>query len=302
MTVMPGTDRASQTKQTMDNRLTTITISRIARSLVDLLLPRTCVVCGRPLLVDEKNLCIGCLADLPLTYFWNMRHNPMADAFNAQVEATSYIRAVALFYYSGGYEQITQALKYRRNFAAGRWAGAMLGRFMRDGGWRVDAVCCVPLHWTRRRSRGYNQAAVIGRSLASSLGAPFLPRLLIRSRRTRTQTRLDAQERAKNVASAFVADARTCRALQRMHLLLNEGADPLKHPCFDLSVESKFLRTGGSAELSNVLLTGDISSPTVLIVDDVFTTGSTLAACYRALREAFGDSINIAVATLAFVE
>ena len=264
----------------MDNRLTTITISRVAHSLSDLLLPRTCVVCGRPLLVDEKNLCIGCLADLPLTYFWNMRHNPMADAFNAQVEATSYIRAVALFYYSGGYEQVTQALKYRRNFSAGRWAGAMLGRFMREGGWRVDAVCCVPLHWTRHRSRGYNQAAVIGRSLASSLGAPFLPRLLLRSRRTRTQTRLDAAQRASNVSGAFVANPRA------------------------LSVLKNVISTGAkrSGEIPSPSCPTPIGHPTVLIVDDVFTTGSTLAACYRALREAFGDSINIAVATLAFVE
>ena len=258
---MPGPDRASQTKQTMDKRITTVTIRRIVRSLSDLLLPRTCAVCGRPLLVEEKNLCVGCLADLPLTYFWTMPHNPMADAFNALVEAPGYVHAAALFYYSSGYEQITQALKYRRNFAVGRWAASLLGCRMRDAGWQVDAVCCVPLHWMRRRRRGYNQAEVIARSLASALGAAFLPRLLRRSRRTRTQTHLDAAARSKNVSGAFRANPRA-----------------LTPSC-----------------------PAPTGRPLILIVDDVFTTGSTLSACYNALREAFGDTIDIAIAALAFV-
>ena len=242
----------------MDKRLTTITPIRLLRSLADFLMPRECVVCCRPLLVEEKNLCVGCLSDMPLTYFWTMKHNPMADAFNAQVEAPSYVRAVALFCYSGGYEQITQALKYRRNFAVGRWAAGLLGRYMHEAGWQVDVVCCVPLHWTRRRARGYNQAEVIGRRLAASLGAAFAPRLLRRARRTGTQTRLDAAARAANVSGAFT---------------VRPSAMP-----------------------------GQAGHSTVLIVDDVFTTGATLAACYKALRKTYGDGITIAVATLAYVE
>ncbi|HJJ68574.1 MAG TPA: phosphoribosyltransferase family protein, partial [Methanocorpusculum sp.] len=39
----------------------------------------------------------------------------------------------------------------------------------------------------------------------------------------------------------------------------------------------------------------------LLIVDDVFTTGSTLMACFVALREVFPPSVRISVATLGFV-
>ena len=229
-------------------------------SLADLLMPRVCVVCGRALLSCEKHLCMECGADMPLTCFEGLVHNPMADKFNALVEAPQYVRATALFYYRAGYQDITRELKYHRNFPLGRWAAAMLGRRMSLKGWGpFDAVVPVPLHPSRRLSRGYNQAELIASVLSRELGAPLETGLLRRVRRTVSQTSLSARERCDNVAGAFAA------------------------------VPQRRLGAG-------------FSPPgTVLLVDDVFTTGATLAACHDALRAVFGDSVRISVATLAYV-
>ena len=52
------------------------------RCASDLILPRACLACGRNLYLHEKHLCLYCLADLPLTHYWNRTHNPMADKLN----------------------------------------------------------------------------------------------------------------------------------------------------------------------------------------------------------------------------
>lgn len=217
--------------------------------------------------MHEHDLCIYCRADLPLTHYWMQPHNPMADRFNLLIQrdversgqVEPYARAAALFFYhsSAGYRRIPQALKYGSDVEAGIRFAHLLGTkllespFLRD----VEVVAPVPLHWRRKWSRGYNQAEVLAREIARTLGARLLPHLLVRRRATRTQTRLSRDEKARNVARAFRLGSDSGAVTAGMH---------------------------------------------VLLVDDVFTTGATLHACYRVLRDAFPDA-TISVATLAVV-
>ena len=227
-------------------------------------MPRTCLVCGRPLGTEERHLCIWCAAEEPLTYTWEQVHNPMADEFNAVLErlrgtgeSEDYAYAASLLFYhhENPYKAIPQELKYHRNLPAGRFFSAQLGRFMASAPhWAdVDVVVPVPLHWLRKWRRGYNQAAVIAGELARELGATLRTDVLRRTRRTRSQTSLSAEDRLRNVASVFAVR----KPLKARH---------------------------------------------VLLVDDTFTTGATLAACHRALRTVLGPSVRISIATLAMVE
>lgn len=333
----------------MDYRLLRLRLNDALSALADLLMPRVCLVCGRELNLRERFLCLPCSMDLPLTRYETWEHNPMADKYNSRIlehvtpdtsldvspdtplnvtpdqiggpgcpvaagydTCQPYQRATALFFYrrGSGYDDITQALKYRRDFKAGRHFAAMLGWLLRDSPLfsDVDLVVPVPLHWTRRLRRGYNQAEVIAREIARALSASpspsrvaFAPRLLRRVRHTKTQTRVSSgsdsssdsslEARARNVAGAF--------AVQRVYTLT----------FFAEGMFKKGPKTHIPSTVSSRVCTEDkqkVISPQeihhILLVDDVCTTASTLASCHSALRSVFGPEVRISVATLAFAE
>lgn len=70
---------------------------------------------------------------------------------------------------------------------------------------KIDCLCPVPLNRVKARARGYNQAEVLGESLAKRLQVQMLPEILARTRNTPTQTRLNADARRSNVAGAFAS-------------------------------------------------------------------------------------------------
>lgn len=257
-------------------------LSAIAGYAGDLVIPRNCLICGRPLYRNEHHLCIFCEADIPLTHYWLRTRNPMADRLNSMIrEETApgllqetpqtglyrhslgrYAYAAALFFYHGSaeYRKITQRLKYSGDIAEGRRYAALLGRYLRSAGHfaDVDLIIPVPLHWTRLWKRGYNQSEVIAGELARALEAPMRTDILRRARRTKTQTKLDVQHKALNVSGAFS---------------ITRGGEPV---------------LGRSRH--------------ILVVDDVFTTGATMLACFSALSDVLGPGTRLSAAALAFVD
>ena len=111
----------------------------------------------------------------------------------------------------------------------------------------VTRVVPVPLYPERLRSRGFNQAAVIGREMSQALRVPLDEISLVRvSSSEKYRTGLDAKGRWETVAKAF--------AVRYPRLVAGED---------------------------------------VLLVDDVLTTGATVAACEAALIEAGAKSVSI---------
>lgn len=194
---------------------------------MDLVLPRVCVVCERELLPEEKHICFECLADLPLTHYANISRNPMADAFNIKIARDCYepyAYAAALYFYSeeDNYSRIPWALKYRGDFSAGRYFATMLGEQMRmsESFKDIDLVVPVPLHWLRQYRRGYNQAEIIARALGKVFNAPVIADLLMRTRRTHTQTKLGMEQKGRNVQGAFSVRRHRLKGLSSRHILL----------------------------------------------------------------------------------
>jgi ComF family protein len=89
--------------------------------------------------------------------------------------------------------------------------------------WRdAAALVPVPLHSSRRRERGFNQAELLGAELARRAGIPLLA-VLERRRPTLAQVGLTGAERRVNVAGAFrVRDTFTAFCPGRSFLLLDD--------------------------------------------------------------------------------
>lgn len=117
----------------------------------------------------------------------------------------------------------------------------------------------VPLASRRLRQRGFNQSARLAVALGERWARPVREDLLRRVRETATQTALTPTARVANVAGAFSARSAECAA--------RSGDAPV----------DAALRTTHSA---------------LVLVDDVFTTGATLAACAGALERAGWDRVE----------
>ena len=153
----------------------------------------------------------------------------------------------AVFEYGGPIANAIQRFKYEGRSEL----GGMLGSVMAEGAsrWvrRVDAVVPVPLHWRRRRARGYDQAALLARQVAKSLGVPALLRGLRRLRNTPSQVDLPHAERQRNVAGAFAPWR--LRGVRRVLLV-----DDVRTTGATLRAASCALKAGGVSEVHTFVL------------------------------------------------
>jgi len=126
-------------------------------------------------------------------------------------------RCRAIGEYDGVLRAIVHALKYdgRRSLAV------PLAERMRERGAFVlegaSAVVPVPLHASRRRQRGFNQAA----DLARHIGLPVAP-ILRRIRATADQTTLAAGQRHGNVRGAFAVTPAAIEWAGRIVVLVDD--------------------------------------------------------------------------------
>ncbi len=70
-------------------------------------------------------------------------------------------------------------------------------------GHAAHLIVPVPLHISRLRQRGFNQAVLLGKVMSQQLSLPLLPDALVRTKRTEPQIKLSAAERRLNVKGAF---------------------------------------------------------------------------------------------------
>jgi competence protein ComFC len=179
-------------------------------ALADLFYPQYCVGCERR---ASDLLCRTCFEALPHLGRPACARCGMPTAFETFVcdeckgVDFGFESARAPLKYTGVGREIVHALKYRGYTRVVERLATPLMLGVLDATDRFDAVVPVPLHRSRRRRRGFNQAELLARGVAGKINAPVSGTLQV-VRRTRDQVELSATERRANVSGAFRAGGR----------------------------------------------------------------------------------------------
>ena len=213
------------------------------RTAADLLFPRRCPVCGGVAMPKGRLICPACLKQLSFVSspacmkcgkeIGSRDQEYCADCIRRK---KSFTRGFALLNYDSRAAVSMAAVKYHNkreylDFYA-RAAALRFEKQFRQAG--IQVIVPVPVHASRLKTRGFNQAAVLAEKLSAELGIPW-EELLIRVKKTDPQKSLGSAERLKKLRGAFEAE-----------------------------------QEAGKWER-------------VLLVDDIYTTGSTAEICSRAL-------------------
>jgi len=168
----------------------------LTRAIRLALLPPVCCLCGARGQPPDLDLCDVCATLLPVL-------EGGAGSMPA-IGGNTLVRSLFLFKYEYPVDHFIRALKFRGERVFARVLGELLAQEHRSRGWDPpECIVPMPLHVSRLRERGFNQALEIARFAAASLGTRIESGYLVRRFATQEQSGLTLPARRKNVQRAF---------------------------------------------------------------------------------------------------
>lgn len=148
-----------------------------------------------------------------------MPENPVINQFYGKINFNS---AASFYYFSkgGNVQRLVHNLKYKGHKEIGLFLGRYYGTKLRESSLFTDVrhIIPIPLHPSRLKERGYNQAEYFARGLAESLSAEVHTQVLLRNFASETQTHKSRFNRWENVKDIFQLN--TIGNLEGEHILL----------------------------------------------------------------------------------
>lgn len=178
--------------------------------------------CGKPLNKETREYCADC----------RKKDSNIAQGRSLWIHQDPVPGAVYRFKYHN-------KRSYGRLFA--EEMAECYGKWIASKG--IEVIIPVPLHPSKKRKRGFNQAEILAGILAEATGIPIQTDVLFRIKKSRPQKMLDPQERRENLKGAFAVSKRW-------------------KPCRN-----------------------------VLLIDDIYTTGSTIERCAGMLKKAGAENV-----------
>ncbi len=229
-------------------------------AILNILFPRRCPVCAEIVKPAGSLICPSCFQELSFVKSpvckkcgKEIADETMEFCDDCMEHRHAYEYGIALLNYNDTARNSMVRIKYHNKREYLDFYGAALAvryeRAIRK--MNIDAIIPVPVHPSRRRKRGFNQAEVLAEIVGERLGIPVRTELLKRTKRTLPQKELTAAERLKNLSGAFWAE---------------EMPEDIRR---------------------------------VLLLDDIYTTGSTIEACTRVLLRAGVEYVYFAVICMA---
>lgn len=210
---------------------------QLFQGLLNLFLQSNCSLCQRPTAQEFCEYCYRQLTKCKLSETNSLWCQPLpVFAWGA---------------YGGVLKRAIAVMKYEKQPQIARPLGQLLGEaWLSNSPQKEVVVVPIPLHKSKQKQRGYNQAALIAQSFCATTGLKLKLNGLQRVRETKAQFELSALERKQNLAEAF-----------------GLGKDFIHRP-----------------------------DRSVLLVDDIYTTGATADSARQTLEQAGIEVLGLAVA------
>ena len=222
-------------------------VSHLLSIFFDALYPRRCPVCDEIIVPKGALICPACFPKLSYVKGPTCKKcgkqvfsETIEYCYDCTRHPHSFEYGLAFINYDDHAKHSMSAIKYKNkrqylDFYAEAICQRYASQILRMN---AQALIPVPVHPSRKRQRGFNQAELLADKIGARLHIPVYPGALIRNKKTAPQKQLNPSERLKNLEQAFKA-----------------GTIP--------------------PQVTDVIL-----------VDDIYTTGSTIEACARVLLAA----------------
>ena len=220
-------------------------MKKTADFLLDMLYPKKCPLCHQILKEKDRLICPECSGKVrPISGPRCMkcgRPVRMEEEYcqDCRSGVHHFTEGRSIFPYGEIWRQSLVRFKYYGCREYGDFYAKAISIYGRKylERWKPQLIVPVPLHSRKKRMRGFNQAAYLAERVSRFTGIPWSDNLVIKIRNTKSQKKLNASQRKKNLRNAY-------------------------------------------------LVTRKITGFSVLVVDDVYTTGSTMDAMAMCLQGA----------------
>ena len=222
---------------------------KVLSKIADLFFPRRCTICDK-VIVNQDGICIACAKiTKPLTGAVCMKCGKKLDGnmlhcYDCSRKQHKFVRNFSVFEYPHVRESLYR-FKYQGRAEYAKYYAVQAYRLhgKRMEGLNADAIIPVPLHVSRYRKRGYNQAQELAKELSKLIHVPVKTHFIKRIKATKPLKTLDISGRQNNLKKAFL------------------------------------------------IMQNDVKLKTIILVDDIYTTGTTLDEISGVCRAAGVENI-----------